>query len=78
VAENCPTLCRLLLWRAYALIYWSLPLGAVGDAGERHASSINIGALFEHVSQFHFKMSSRMYSVPRTFLYSFRATLALF
>ena len=29
-------------------------------------------------SQFHFKMSSRIYSLPRTFLYSLRATLALF
>jgi hypothetical protein len=28
--------------------------------------------------QFHFKISSRINSVPRTFLYSFRPTLALF
>ena len=32
----------------------------------------------ERVSQFHFKISSRIYSLPRTFLYSFRPTLALF
>jgi hypothetical protein len=39
--------------------------------------SVGTRALFEHV-KFHFKMSSRINSVPRTFLYSFRPTLALF
>ena len=33
---------------------------------------------FNMYNQFHFKISSRIYSLRRTFLYSFRPTLALF
>jgi len=48
---------------------------AASVSAEEHARFL---AAFDDGSQFHFKISSRIYSLRRTFLYSFRPTLALF
>src|SRR5438445_13380866 len=60
----------------------SLPLkplaGPLRPQQSDSRSALSDRSLFEHVYQFHFKIISRINSMPRTFLYALRATLALF